>query len=653
MKPLACSIAMHHGETLRSYLGRLARLNVYDSSSWIVGAIPKEIEAYGDEWFESLSVLTSVSSIDLQSAYMREFGPLWSRLQDHLITSNEVVESAFWDMKRIATHLRSKRSCSYCPLCLQEATYERSSWVSKHSIYCMKHQVALIERCPGCHSRVTLSSLIADCCAKCGTFFSQRTSDPCPIGPANIGAQTLLDRWWSGSRELLPEAHDLPSAPDDVLYLVFAGLVRVVAKDILRVSQMVLFNINSQESASAAPCTLGPLPLSQATAFGALCQWPESFYTFLDHLRRRHGRAFGHYVVQDFGWLYRNYLEGEWLFEDFEFVQRAFEEFLYKHYQYRRELELIRRYAEDPSFRERFQYISTYEAAERLGIHRREVENLIRQRAFLCEFPHKSPLGSVRWLHAFAVDYWAEESLKRETTASAARSIGVPEESIPELIDAGLLTGEMMPSGELLVDGRSILQFQVTYRKAMVRLDGPPIPFDQALSLLEPFGWDHTRLVQAIIRQEIRGTGGGPGVYATSVHKSDVEMIRSGILKKRFLEPSAAATAAIFGVDPSFIPIWHRLGLIPRHHDNGKRLYDMTDSEVAEFRHKFVFFREAVDLLGIPAGTFYHYLTSGIVRYVAQEMKGVRTGLFYRSDIEELAASRKRYTVSAVEVKSC
>lgn len=643
MEPLVRLEPMHADETLRSYLERLARLNVYESRRSLTSMIPRDVEGYSEHWFQALSYLTKTSAYDLKAAHKREFGPLWTMRIDVRAEDDQTEESTQWGRSRIARHLRNGRNCSYCPLCLKEAAYERSSWVSKYSIYCSKHLLRLADKCPTCESKVYLTALVSDCCAACGSILSAQTSSLCAVESADLASQKLLDVWWdSGDKSALDECN-LPSAPNDVLYQLFVGLVEVIAGNSLGTSNPDLLHADGLSSDSTKLSRERTMSSYHVLAFEAISEWPNGFYEFLDLLRRRHGRAFGNFVHQDFQQLYRKYLEDEWLRKEFDFVQEAFEEFLYRHYQYCRGVENTRRYLEDSGFRGRFRFISTKEAARRLGIHHREVEELTSQGVFLYEFPHRVRPGLGRWLHTFAVDYWADESRKQETARSAAEALGIPIACITPLIEVGLLTGKAVPDQPVLVDSQSVLRFQNDYRRAMTKLVGPPIPFHEGLKMLEPYGWNYLRLIQAVLAQEIKGTGGGPGVYATNVDKSDVEKIRTDNLTEEFLMPSAAKTAAIFGVDPSFVLAWHSLGLMPRHDDGKNRLYDMSASEIREFRQKYVFFREAVEILDVPNSTFYHYLTNGIVRYVGHQLRGIKTGLFYRKDIEKLAATRKRY----------
>lgn len=124
---------MYTDEDIPSYLQRLAELNGYTSSQWL---IKNCLPAYGSK---------TPSIKELQFLLLEE--KEWTGYD---VTNNFVNE-----VIAISANLKGSLSgLRYCPHCLEENNYYRAHWFLSTSIACLKHNVLLVDRCPSCAKKI-------------------------------------------------------------------------------------------------------------------------------------------------------------------------------------------------------------------------------------------------------------------------------------------------------------------------------------------------------------------------------------------------------------------------------------------------------------------------------------------------------------------
>jgi hypothetical protein len=114
-----------------------------------------------------------------------------------------------------------------------------------------------------------------------------------------------------------------------------------------------------------------------ATAFKGLVDWPVGFHKFLDQWtfpgsETRLGR-----VQVDFGNLYTNWFQRNWQDAAFDFVQKAFDDYVAERYGLSRSILYSDRFRRDPSFAGKISYVSTNYASKLLGVTPKTVLKLV------------------------------------------------------------------------------------------------------------------------------------------------------------------------------------------------------------------------------------------------------------------------------------
>lgn len=161
------------------YLKRLAELNRYENPGWL---------------FRHLS------------------SP--SRLQDSAFLDMQLPTSARAGSKSklssVGRNLVNRHHLRYCPLCIAEGGYWKSSWQCWVSCACTKHQLWLVDRCHHCHSELPLQSTKLERCS-CGADLSNTIKETIDAPVEHM--QVFLDegRVPTGN-SILPEKHGLDYA---------------------------------------------------------------------------------------------------------------------------------------------------------------------------------------------------------------------------------------------------------------------------------------------------------------------------------------------------------------------------------------------------------------------------------------------------------
>jgi hypothetical protein len=85
-----------------------------------------------------------------------------------------------------------KRTRRVCPQCLVEGALAPQEWNIIYVRACYKHQVQLLDTCPGCDNRLTWAGESIRLCARCDAELKEVSS--VPVNPANYRASEYLSR---------------------------------------------------------------------------------------------------------------------------------------------------------------------------------------------------------------------------------------------------------------------------------------------------------------------------------------------------------------------------------------------------------------------------------------------------------------------------
>jgi hypothetical protein len=443
------------GESLPSFLARLAQLNHYDPPSILDGlclgygkAREQAQRPVSIETFERLALLTGVDPTALCAATAHRFAPVLtppgSTLHAWRLPDGQAV--SYLTLGNLSKQVRRESAAQFCPDCLQEGAYHRLVWIPVAVSACLRHQRVLVDRCPNCRASVTIRSVVD---ARCGTCQADLTQAPViPIGADALGrlSQQVLQAWLMGTP--LPDnlsARALPDQPPAILYRVMDGLRFSILN--VRPGWRHLHKIAGGPPRLPFPRVVAQQPLRPdqsyrlfATAFKALLNWPDGFFAFLQAYWR-HGETQGaSRPYAELGILYAQWLGKKWQPPAFQFVQDAFAEYL------------VNRYADSMSslhphwhcgqlaWADHFAYATIEDAARLLHTSPEMVERL----AWLGRLVFLGPqarFGShhqfVRRVEVLTLQRKWHEALPLQ---EAACWLGMSADVVRELVAAGLLT---------------------------------------------------------------------------------------------------------------------------------------------------------------------------------------------------------------------
>lgn len=168
-------------ESLHSYLFRLARSNFADFHLLfdLVGNNYYVHNSFKISFIESNELVDHIAKL----ARLSKFEILQMTVQPYLfglfIISKKPNQNYYF--KRYIEINGSK----FCPLCLEEANYERIFWKLKPIKICLNHRTMLFSNCPICRSAIT-SDMIVDGYCKCGSKLSS-------FEPKTISSSTIIE----------------------------------------------------------------------------------------------------------------------------------------------------------------------------------------------------------------------------------------------------------------------------------------------------------------------------------------------------------------------------------------------------------------------------------------------------------------------------
>jgi hypothetical protein len=257
-------------ESLKGYIARLTTLNQYKSDSWIYqktglvyenGYILTNINNISPSR-SSLAQLAEVSdnqAYDLWGlTFYNQFGDLFEK------TFNDTLKN---HLRKFALNNRDTR---FCPICLEENVYFRKLWELDIYNVCHKHNCLMISKCPKCSKKVTLRiPPIGNC--ECGFIFSH--SDPIFVSEEfSILEKAIYAKVFATSCQELIDNQLLK-----IDFRLFIFLVVDLSKLLMK-----LFNGDDSNS---------PLKFNYeftSTAYKAFNYWPNEFYTFIELYRNNY-----------------------------------------------------------------------------------------------------------------------------------------------------------------------------------------------------------------------------------------------------------------------------------------------------------------------------------------------------------------------------
>ena len=298
LRPLLCRSSLLPGESLLSYLSRLAAANCYNPASILTRLCNKHLFSLGlrdnlerpehPETFDMLATLTGLPPRELANASAHRFAqsPILTEVAGPIIHLSDgypfQLVSTFTRLRRF---LRAEWA-QFCPDCLEEATYHRLAWMLQDVSGCLKHQCLLVDHCQNCHSRVHIQDLVRCQCSQCGANLAGMATDGMQMEPLGLFAQRTIQVWWGLDAPAAAEATwTLPKQPVISLHRLFDRLMDSIEAIWSHTNRFVQ--------------TVSDRHMVQSLALKALADWPQGFCDFLRECLEHEVRRYSYQYACD------------------------------------------------------------------------------------------------------------------------------------------------------------------------------------------------------------------------------------------------------------------------------------------------------------------------------------------------------------------
>lgn len=391
--PLLCRPQLLPGESLSSFLVRLANINNYEprtlsqivresNSSW-AKKLGCPTQAY---LFERIAALVCLEPIEVYRATVHHFAPVLTPPENNFETLEISHGSSVPLLARSTSisNIRPEYAGQFCPLCLEEGAYHRLIWMPIASAVCLQHNCLLVNSCPQCGNPVKVADVVEVRCHKCKA--SLTTAKRISIDSDDFGlfTQCTIQKWLKEGHSLSSAKYPLPQQmPRNLYYLVF-GLERSLMY--INPDWPLLHGANIPPYSASLPEAKARIltPLQSfclfATAFKGLIDWPNGFNSFLTAFRNCQtiikNNAKG--LAGELGTLYERWLCRGWKLSSLEFVQEAFDQYLIENHTSLSSTKLLTRCRDKPDFAEKLDYLSVSEAAKLVSTSIEKLKLLIK-----------------------------------------------------------------------------------------------------------------------------------------------------------------------------------------------------------------------------------------------------------------------------------
>jgi hypothetical protein len=280
------------GESLPSYLVRLARLNGYHTPN-MVAQICQEQLSQPDiitrptraETFARLADLVKLDDKRLFAASAHTFAItiLSASAEPELITLRSGAAVVLIPSAVLRQHIWPESDVQFCPHCLTDGNYHRLAWLPQAASVCLVHCSLLVKGCPTCGNKLKIGDVVESRCGQCS--FDLRTSPTISVADDDLGlfSQQSIQSWLRLMTVDRVDQGKLPKQPDFILYQIAYGLHRAI-RTIQRRWDYLHDPFDVETGTSVFPCEkkseITPFKsyVFYATAFKALLRWPYGFF---------------------------------------------------------------------------------------------------------------------------------------------------------------------------------------------------------------------------------------------------------------------------------------------------------------------------------------------------------------------------------------
>jgi hypothetical protein len=634
-------------------LVRLTQLNYYPSTSVLQRLLQAQWPDQPDcpsraVTFRRLEDLTHIPACDLYTA------------SDHALVPAQPSSNLFrgqptdpaqgipvWDFPPMRGSVRPTRASRFCPLCLKEAPYHRLAWRPVAISVCLRHDCLLADGCPQCHFPVSIRDIVLQRCTHCRADLRQANTRSIQCETWEHAAQATLWAWLTGRSAPDPDL-GWPNPTPAILCSLAEGL----ATAMLAFPERFPFHPlapttplkvrHSHNTLTRLPAT--DIFWAYTSALTWMRHWPEGFREFLAYCSSQSVTT----MESALGFFYTYWMRHEWKSDPFQFIHEAFDTFSAD-----RSYFLISHAQPKISFEQLFAFARAGEAAHILAtpesvVHRLGQIGLIQRCRF--DSAHSCETFFLR-ADLRALKYGWNEKL---SLAETAEWLGVSPEMVRNLSGEQLLIAEHRidpAGGQTIFFARNAvarLLERVNSRVGVLDYQKGLIVLSEAAQQLACLHLNEASLLKRIYARALHAWRSPTqredwGLGMISFTQNDIDTLLNEIAcSKGWL--SADEVSAEMGVDEAVLVSWSERGLIkPAIIYNGQPYF--KPSEIQEFNARYIFDRDARDLLGITWARLLGYIKRGKLPPLAgPDLDGCSRYLLPRKKVEHLAARLAKRT---------
>lgn len=656
-QPFLQRFPMRPGESLPSFLIRLQSANAYRTTN----VISRICQAQGGEHdfisrpnraetFNTLSQLTCLNPEDLFAASVHRFAPTFTPPTvepEQIALSGNSVALLKKDVRR--HQVWEENEAQYCPLCLAGSAYHRVSWIPVLATVCLKHQCLLIRGCPKCRkqNRLSVRDIVNRSCGRCHFDLTQAPIISAARDEWGLFAQAVTQSWLMMEKTTAGNhQYDLlTEQPLPIRINFLHGLVQTIGQmKHWREQHVPPFSVPTPLPSNKAQREPAHNYTLLAVAFRGVVNWPQGFYRVLDIIRSDKKQLSRGHVQTDFGSLYTVWLERSWRHSSFNFVQDAFSNYLRQHYTLSPSMIHLRRFRDDPAFKEQIPYITEAEAAQLLHTTSKMIRRMV-QRGFLGTDKVEEGKYSTRFHLVSRPDVVLLQKKWQNAISleEVAKLLGVSVELAEDLLEIGLLSAVRGPD----VDGtyaraisrQSVAEFlELIESKVVAYYDtiSSPVSLTKTAQMLSPHGYNAASVLKLVLEGEIRAYWGWDKDKKLSELRISARQIEEKLADIRQNRPflTRQEIAVRMGVKAHTVGRWVETGILKQERRLGVGWY-FDRAEAEQFIQEHIFTDEASRILGFDEMVVLAWVRKGRLRPVSgRSIDGCHRFLFRRADVE-------------------
>lgn len=642
---------IYDNEHLYSYLYRVSKQNHYTALSTFTNVISNQANdknfsnAYAIPKVKTMVTMSNMLNISVQqiiqhsfNRFIEIFAPYKDEPQKITLSDGSVI--TLGDRESIRRNCRPIHISAFCPDCLAEAAYLRLHWNLLSSTVCIEHRKLLLDRCQNCNSKLHAVDIIECECSNCGSDLRKQRAVSVEDDLISVLMQKIINGWMGLSAPI----DTIPDVTPAILFRVFNGLklnLQLLSENQLRKENIDLAIDRRGKINWTQP--ISKIHDMNIKAIRALLNFPTGLYEFWDSIRNQNIKG---NISLGLGQLYWGWIDKRWLGYEYEFLQKAFNEYLVNHEEILTPvIAKTRRFADYPELKKRFKYITYSAAAKELRTSAIAVERFVENgvlHGIKLKKKRANGLVSNSELQYLADMYSSAFDLK-----TTVKLLGASANVVRMFVKTGALKIIDVPrdsgSKKWMISRLSVYLLQAELAKAGMNTDrakpGKLVTFTKLVTQLRPWGFDVQDILNRIIDGTIDAYFNKPDLRNFSTMRIPADAAKN--IRKEFLENkgwiSAKELAKKLGVKYYIINRWVKSGLISPEQTFLKTRYFCVEA-VNVFENRYMTTKEVSKELGIGILTVQKWARNGRLKPISgRGIDGCHEYRFDRKQVELLS----------------